>query len=160
MKVLVYGKEDCTWCVSAKNLLDSKKIEYSYQDINVPGFSKIELMSKIAPGAKTVPVVMIDGSFIGGYTELQKYLQLWDADIQKARDLLKGGATISVVFIKKNGEKRIMHCTTNPEFIPDDKQVKGTNIKQVSKDLNLFTVFDVQKQEWRSFHATSIEKVV
>lgn len=62
----------CPYCEKAKKLLASREIEYQSivigQDI-----SRGDLIAKF-PQAQTVPVVTVDGRFIGGYTELYQYV--------------------------------------------------------------------------------------
>lgn len=160
MNITVYGKENCPWCVKAKELLNENKFNYLYQDINIPGFSKEYFRSTIAKGMTTVPVVVINGVTIGGYEALEKWVTAWKADVRKLRDMIADGLTFTVVFRKQDGTKRVMHCTTNPEFVPTHKH--STRQKPVhSGDYfsGLFTVFDVVAQDWRSFNAQTVEKI-
>ena len=73
----------------------------------------------------------------------------------KATEIIKNsqGKFITVVFDKKNGEERVMSGTLNFEHIPTDKQPKGTQ-HQTSK--NTIAVFDVVKENWRSFRVDSV----
>ena len=69
-KVLIYSKVTCAYCVSAKRLLDNKKI--SYEEIMVdskPPEFYINLKQKT--GWMTVPQIFINEKFIGGYAELK-----------------------------------------------------------------------------------------
>ena len=63
MEVVVYGKPDCPYCEKAKNILDSKNVEYSYIDItedkNAHHFIKVE------KGLKTVPQIFVNGEYHG-----------------------------------------------------------------------------------------------
>lgn len=67
MQIKIYGKENCPWCDKAKEFLDLAKIEYQYIDINEPG--AFDFVTKTL-GAKTVPAILINEEFIGGYTQL------------------------------------------------------------------------------------------
>ena len=60
MTALINTLPNCPWCVKAKKLLDLKKIEY----IELPGKSD---------KWPTVPYIEIDGTQIGGFTELASY---------------------------------------------------------------------------------------
>lgn len=62
---------------------------------------------------------------------------------------------IKVTFIKKNGDVRIMRCTTNSVYIPEDK-MPHQNI--VYND-NQIRVFDVDKRQWRSFLIENLRNV-
>lgn len=158
MDIIIYGKEGCNSCRLAKNYLDSLAIKYTYQDINVPGFDR-NWLRQFANGQTTVPVISIDGQFIGGYERLSVWFSMRDSDIKLLKECLAKGQTMTVKFKKSDGTIRVMHCTTNPEFIPSDKMpVKPVN-NSANKDPDLFVVFDVQKQEWRSFRAENIIKV-
>ena len=67
-KVVVYSTRWCGYCVRAKALLDAKGIEYEEITLDDnPGF-RAELHE--LTGGWTVPQIVIDGSPIGGYTEL------------------------------------------------------------------------------------------
>lgn len=59
---------------------------------------------------------------------------------------------MEIVFTKKDGTVRTMHCTTCPHIIPVDKAPKNTF--SVNEDIQ--RVFDVDKEEWRSFYWNSI----
>lgn len=65
-------------------------------------------------------------------------------------------ATINVKFTKLDGDIREMRCTLNEDDIPKDKQPKGTSTKSSPKDS--IAVFDLDKQEWRSFRYDSIKE--
>lgn len=58
-----------------------------------------------------------------------------------------------VTFIKVDGTKRVMKCTTNLEQVPIDKHPKGTGQSSTDK---LKKVFDLEKNEWRSFLVESV----
>lgn len=58
-----------------------------------------------------------------------------------------------VVFTKKDGTERTMNCTLMKDSIPEDKVPTG-GIKQLSEDV--FRVFDVDINEWRSFRKDSV----
>lgn len=76
--------------------------------------------------------------------------------------------TITVSFVKADGTVRDMRCTLNWEFIPTDKQPKGDvpvedllkeSKKRREPDPHTLRVFDVEKQEWRSFRFDRLQKV-
>ena len=72
MNVVVYTKENCSFCTQAKMLLSSKGIGYQEMKLN-EDFTREHLLQTF-PEAKTFPVVVVDGFNIGGYTELNKML--------------------------------------------------------------------------------------
>ena len=67
-KIELYTTKWCGYCVRAKALLDAKGLDY--EEINLdddPGFRQ-KLFD--LTGGWTVPQIVIDGTPIGGYTEL------------------------------------------------------------------------------------------
>ena len=58
---------------------------------------------------------------------------------------------IKVGFTKKNGEDRVINCTLIN--IPADKQPKGEAPERKGTSL---AVFDVDKQDWRSFNLENV----
>jgi len=68
-KVIIYTKNNCPFCVWAKQILDSKKI--SYQEINIEHDPiKRNEMERLSGGHRTLPQIFINDQFIGGYDEL------------------------------------------------------------------------------------------
>jgi len=70
----IYGREGCSYCVAAKNLLDKLNLDVTYFDIRQDPDKKEELLQKI-PAVKTVPQIFYNGTYIGGYTELSAKLK-------------------------------------------------------------------------------------
>jgi hypothetical protein len=58
-------------------------------------------------------------------------------------NLKSGELTIS--FTKKDGTQRVMHCTLDPEIVP---QTTGNSVRPD----NIVTVWDTEKQGWRSIN--------
>lgn len=72
-KITIYGKPNCHWCTAAKEFLNRRQILYEYINIMAGDISSDDikhLTTVIAPGAKTVPIIIIDGKWIGGYEQL------------------------------------------------------------------------------------------
>lgn len=63
---------------------------------------------------------------------------------------------VTVLFTKKDGTDREMLCTLAESLIPSDKRPKTENTKFSDEALR---VFDLDKQEWRSFRWDSIKTV-
>ena len=72
-RAVVWSKDGCSHCVQAKNLLNSKNIEYEERNIN-EGYTKEQLL-EVVPNARTLPQIFIDDKLIGGFTELRQHLQ-------------------------------------------------------------------------------------
>lgn len=73
MKVVLWSKYHCAFCEQAKALLGQREIRYQEKKIG-DGYSKEELLEEI-PNARSVPQIIIDGTVIGGFTELRKFLE-------------------------------------------------------------------------------------
>lgn len=68
-KVEIYTKKTCSYCVRAKQLLDSKKV--SYTEITVDDNPQdLEVMLQRAEGRRTVPQIFINDRGIGGCDDL------------------------------------------------------------------------------------------
>jgi hypothetical protein len=86
----------------------------------------------------------------------EKTLLFDDEEAKKwLKDLLRESA-ITVTFTKKDGSERAMYCTLLENKIPAEKTPKGTGKKENSESL---AVFDLEKEEWRSFRWDSVKKI-
>lgn len=72
---------------------------------------------------------------------------------QEIIDLLQD-KTCLVTFKKKDETERRMLCTLQPNVIPI---VKGTGVKKTD---DVISVFDIEKEDWRSFRVDSVISVV
>jgi len=72
MKAIIWSKYHCPYCDQAKALLTQKGIEFEEKKIG-DGYTKEELLEAI-PTARTVPQIFLDGTLIGGFTELRAHL--------------------------------------------------------------------------------------
>ena len=61
-----------------------------------------------------------------------------------------------VIFLKNDGTERIMLCTTMAEYIDPVARQKVLDGVARTPISGLNTVWDVEKQGWRSFHENSI----
>lgn len=68
---VVYGKDNCPFCVKAKELLESKGMDYQYVDIDKISIDTLWFRSQ---DYKTVPQIFMDESHVGGYEELELIL--------------------------------------------------------------------------------------
>ena len=68
MKAIIWSKDNCTYCVQAKTLLEQQGIEFEERKIG-SGYTKEDLLESV-PHAKTVPQIFLDGELVGGFTEL------------------------------------------------------------------------------------------
>lgn len=74
MKIDVYTRYEppCSYCMATKASLHSKNMEFN-EFVVGKDLSTDELREKF-PLARTLPVIMVDGKYIGGYNELMNHL--------------------------------------------------------------------------------------
>ena len=70
-KVEIYVRSFCGYCFRAKRVLDSKGIEYEEHEVGFGGPER-QAMIERSGGRTTVPQIFIDGSHIGGCSELME----------------------------------------------------------------------------------------
>lgn len=69
-RVTVYTTQMCPYCVQAKRLLGERSIPYDEIDVSDDVALRDEMVQR-AGGKRTVPQIFIDGTHVGGYTELR-----------------------------------------------------------------------------------------
>lgn len=72
MNVVIWSKPNCPYCSRAKNVLTINNIQFKEKMLDVD-FTR-EILLEQYPTAKTFPVVVIDGFYIGGYAQLAEKL--------------------------------------------------------------------------------------
>jgi glutaredoxin len=70
--VIIWSKYNCPYCDQAKALLKQQGIKFEERKIG-DGYTREELLEAV-PNARTVPQIIINGTSIGGFTELRKYI--------------------------------------------------------------------------------------
>lgn len=83
--VEIWTKENCSYCTKAKQFLSNKNIPYTELKLN-EDFTREHLLEKF-PNARTFPVIVIDGFYIGGYTQLEEMVN----EQRDSRKLLNEG---------------------------------------------------------------------
>jgi glutaredoxin 3 len=83
MKAIVWSKYNCTFCDQAKALLTARGIQFEERKIG-DGYSKEELLEAV-PNARSVPQIFINENHIGGYVELERYLEETSGGFGKGR---------------------------------------------------------------------------
>jgi glutaredoxin len=73
MKAIVWSKDNCTFCDQAKALLEQRNIAYEERKIGY-GYTREDLLEAV-PTARTVPQIFVNKNYIGGFTELRKYIE-------------------------------------------------------------------------------------
>lgn len=74
MNIVIYTKNACPNCTTAKALLKSKGLEYEEHDIE-QDFEKAQHLMVIYPDARQMPQIFIDGQRVGGLAGLQAALK-------------------------------------------------------------------------------------
>jgi glutaredoxin 3 len=67
--VVMYSTAYCPYCISARQLLESKKIPY--KDIRVDQKPELRDKMRVLSGRTSVPQIWLAGKHIGGFTELK-----------------------------------------------------------------------------------------
>src|SRR6056297_4095481 len=89
--VEIYCKDDCPYCEKAKDLFDSKGVDYEIY--NVTGDEELfEEMVERADGRKTAPEVFIDDELIGGWDDTQALEESGELDEKLGLASADGGS--------------------------------------------------------------------
>ena len=75
---------------------------------------------------------------------------MYDIDAETLKNLLKTNVMV-VTFTKSNGEKRIMNCTLQENFLPEYNSDSTRK-----KNDNVLSVWDIDNSGWRSFRFDSV----
>ena len=76
MGISIITKDNCSWCVKAKQLL--KATNHPFQEINIPyNLSREEFFDLVEKynTSKTVPKIFDGKDLIGGYEDLTEWLE-------------------------------------------------------------------------------------
>lgn len=73
MKVIIYGHPLCSFCHSARDLAEEKQLDFEWIDISKSP-EKFE-KAKAETGHPTVPIIFVDGKFVGGFTEFRTKIE-------------------------------------------------------------------------------------
>ncbi|MEE2779682.1 MAG: glutaredoxin [Myxococcota bacterium] len=67
-RVILYSTSFCGYCVAAKRMLERDGIPFEEIDLSSNPQQRMELVAET--GWRTMPLILIDGELLGGYTEL------------------------------------------------------------------------------------------
>jgi glutaredoxin len=81
MNVILYTKDNCSYCTNAKLLLNSKGL--SYTELKLGEDFARETLLEMFPDARTFPIIVVDGFNIGGYQQLKEHLDTQPKDNRK-----------------------------------------------------------------------------
>lgn len=74
-KAVIYTKTACGYCIRAKNILKRKSIEV--EEKKIPDDISVEDAQKLLNVEfRTVPQIVIDDTYIGGYDDLCKHFDI------------------------------------------------------------------------------------
>jgi glutaredoxin len=76
MDIKIIGVADCAFCEKAKWLVQMPNLGATVQAITVSRDMKPEIVALIGRDFETYPLILIDGEYIGGYTELTGYITI------------------------------------------------------------------------------------
>ena len=69
----IYSKPSCSYCLQAKQLLETKQLPFAYKQLGAD-YTLQELL-EVSPNARTFPVILKDEELIGGFNNLVEYLK-------------------------------------------------------------------------------------
>jgi glutaredoxin len=73
-KAVIYSKDHCPWCVKAKQLLTEKGVQFEELIYGTPRALNKEVISEaVGRDVNTLPQIILDGVYIGGYTDLARH---------------------------------------------------------------------------------------
>lgn len=72
MKIVIYTKDKCPNCVTAKQLMTTNNLQFEERDINMSQHA-FEFHATF-PDIRQMPQILVDGILIGGVTGLKTYL--------------------------------------------------------------------------------------
>lgn len=66
---------------------------------------------------------------------------------------------MKVTFTKVDGSERVMKCTLEADKLPKVELKEGTKPRKETTSTKALRVFDLEKQEWRSFTIKNIKRI-
>lgn len=97
----------------------------------------------------------IDWTKFMNQSEIQEYLKTPEFR-EWLIGLLSEQSPATITFTKKDGTNRVMKCTRSPSLIPEEHQPKDGKTNDSETSLR---VFDLDKNEWRSFIIENIKRI-
>jgi len=70
--IKIYGKPNCGQCVEAKNICESRGLDYQYLSLG-QDYSREELLDMF-PGARQVPQIVVGETKVGDITAFKKHI--------------------------------------------------------------------------------------
>ena len=70
----IYGTNECSYCVLAKQLLNNNNINYNFINVSNNKTEILNKYSKISNNQRTIPLIFDNNEFIGGFQQLKEYI--------------------------------------------------------------------------------------
>jgi glutaredoxin len=74
LTAVIWSKNGCIFCDRAKKLLAEHDIMFEERNIQKDPWTKAHLLEAV-PNAKTVPQIFLNGEYVGGFDNLQKFME-------------------------------------------------------------------------------------
>ena len=74
MEAKMYSTSRCGWCNRVAKMLEDYDINVEKIDVSGDKILIKEMQKAAGKKVTTVPQVIIDGNFIGGYTEVERFI--------------------------------------------------------------------------------------
>ena len=88
MFAIVYGSKMCNFCTLVVNALEKEGATVEKKDVSEPNIL-LEMRKAAGENARTVPQVVIDGKYIGGYTEVHRWINA-QKPVEKKPEIHRG----------------------------------------------------------------------
>jgi glutaredoxin len=85
--ITIFGRDNCVFCKQAVNLCEEQGLQFTYKKIGVD--VDRETVLEIFPDATTIPIVVIDDKWIGGFIELREIVHMREIVSQEGLTFLK-----------------------------------------------------------------------
>lgn len=96
------------------------------------------------------------------WTDPNNLLEIDDRVAPMLHEWLKSMLSVTeatVTFTKTDGTERVMKCTLEASKLPPVVVKEDTKSRKVSDNTKSLRVFDLEKNEWRSFSIKNIKKI-
>ena len=74
MEAKMYSTSRCSWCDRVAKMLEENEVIVEKIDISGDKTLMKEMQKAAVKKVTSVPQVIIDGNFIGGYTEVERFI--------------------------------------------------------------------------------------
>ena len=75
MEAKLYSTSRCSWCDRVAKMLEDHEVVVEKIDVSGNKVLMKEMQAAAGEKVTSVPQVVIDGKYIGGYTEVERYLR-------------------------------------------------------------------------------------